>query len=541
MKIKNGIKILMISIGLLLLMSSIALGKDPETVYVSTQEELLQALDNPKEVIQLKNDIDLDLPANAYHVYDISQSVLDLGGYTLKLAHMSIIFEGNNFKIQNGTMEGKQTPYPLFIGENPTDGVIIENIKLIGGINVYESSNVVLRNVEAQAAKYYAIWCDTNGQVTVESGNYSTSSQSTAVVGLTTSGSSLKITGGNFQAGEKLLVLANGDKYGVPEISGGTFDVTVEEKYLTEGSELIAKEDGSYFICNHAKTIRKDEKEATCSEEGYTGDKYCEVCQKLLETGNKIDATGHTLSDWLSDETMHWKICTKEACGIIIPESKKEHTYTGQETKCNVCSYEKPEDKKEWVDDKTDIQLETKVEGVLPSKTILQINEVKESSEYEQIKALLPEVSDIRIYDISLLFENNKIQPNGKVTIKIPLSEQEVQSDLTMYRIEEDGKKTELPSTMITTNGKSYLQFETDHFSYYVIASKTKQTPNEGTGSDDPVIEDEGNADKNEEQTEGVKDETPGTNAIDAIYYIVPAMIVSGMGIIILKRKLRKS
>lgn len=38
-------------------------------------------------------------------------------------------------------------------------------------------------------------------------------------------------------------------------------------------------------------------KEATCTEDGYTGDLVCSVCGEVLEKGEAI-AKGHTWSDW---------------------------------------------------------------------------------------------------------------------------------------------------------------------------------------------------------------------------------------------------
>ena len=41
-------------------------------------------------------------------------------------------------------------------------------------------------------------------------------------------------------------------------------------------------------------TYIKDKKDVTCTEDGYTGDTYCADCNKKLESGEIIPATGHT-------------------------------------------------------------------------------------------------------------------------------------------------------------------------------------------------------------------------------------------------------
>ncbi len=47
----------------------------------------------------------------------------------------------------------------------------------------------------------------------------------------------------------------------------------------------------------HGETELKNYKEATCTEEGYTGDKVCKVCGEVLEKGKVIAKTGHTFQD----------------------------------------------------------------------------------------------------------------------------------------------------------------------------------------------------------------------------------------------------
>ncbi|SCI28826.1 Uncharacterized protein involved in cytokinesis%2C contains TGc (transglutaminase/protease-like) domain [uncultured Eubacterium sp.] len=68
----------------------------------------------------------------------------------------------------------------------------------------------------------------------------------------------------------------------------------------------------SYYVCKncgrttqrrptakkaHTPELRK-QKEATCKSEGYTGDTYCSVCGKLLESGQKIAKKEHTPGEW---------------------------------------------------------------------------------------------------------------------------------------------------------------------------------------------------------------------------------------------------
>ncbi|MBQ7870705.1 MAG: Ig-like domain-containing protein, partial [Oscillospiraceae bacterium] len=48
----------------------------------------------------------------------------------------------------------------------------------------------------------------------------------------------------------------------------------------------------------HANTEIRTAKDATCTEDGYTGDVYCTDCGALITEGEVIPATGHSYGDW---------------------------------------------------------------------------------------------------------------------------------------------------------------------------------------------------------------------------------------------------
>lgn len=73
------------------------------------------------------------------------------------------------------------------------------------------------------------------------------------------------------------------------------------------------------------------QKEATCDEDGYTGDIVCADCNEVIEQGKVIPA-GHTPSDvWSTDSESHWKECTTIGCGNIIDKS----AHSGGEANCH--------------------------------------------------------------------------------------------------------------------------------------------------------------------------------------------------------------
>ncbi len=78
-------------------------------------------------------------------------------------------------------------------------------------------------------------------------------------------------------------------------------------------------------------------KAPTCTEKGNTAYYTCDGCDKWFEdatgaseitdkTSVILAATGHSASDWKSDNTDHWKECTVVGCGVIIEGSKAANT-----------------------------------------------------------------------------------------------------------------------------------------------------------------------------------------------------------------------
>ena len=58
---------------------------------------------------------------------------------------------------------------------------------------------------------------------------------------------------------------------------------------------------------NHVDAVAMPDKAATCTEEGYTGRTYCEVCNSVVDWGATIPATGHSYE--LSDGVMKCSVC----------------------------------------------------------------------------------------------------------------------------------------------------------------------------------------------------------------------------------------
>ena len=72
------------------------------------------------------------------------------------------------------------------------------------------------------------------------------------------------------------------------------------------------RENCKELICDHVgqDTVLKDDKAATCLEEGYTGDKHCKKCDVIVEYGEEIDALGHSWNATSYNFAADGKSCT---------------------------------------------------------------------------------------------------------------------------------------------------------------------------------------------------------------------------------------
>ena len=95
---------------------------------------------------------------------------------------------------------------------------------------------------------------------------------------------------------------------------------------VAENGTVESREEREYYAqftgtsaCTHGETELRDAKEASCTEDGYTGDTYCKLCGRLLEEGETIPALGHKTELKNAKEAT----CTEDG-------------YTGDEI-CTVC------------------------------------------------------------------------------------------------------------------------------------------------------------------------------------------------------------
>ena len=118
---------------------------------------------------------------------------------------------------------------------------------------------------------------------------------------------------------------------------GTKFDITAHN-----GGEATCKSPAECSECGHSygpldannhkgTTYLKNQKEATCFEEGYTGDTYCSDCNEKIADGQTIAKNAHNpASVWTTNEHDHWKECQTVGCGNVIDKA----AHSGGEATC---------------------------------------------------------------------------------------------------------------------------------------------------------------------------------------------------------------
>lgn len=260
-----------------------------DEVVVSTKAEFQQAIaDGSAPTIKLAASIDI----TDVGVLDVDNLTIDLDGNTISAANFTAVFQGDNFKIMNGQMDAKGGSYALFIGdERETANVVVENITTNGGINIYDTHNVTLRNVNAAGTDYYAVWCDENALVTIESGSYQTNG--VAVLGTAAISedvvANIDVYGGIWNANQKPLVLDNGVARGKVTIYGGNYDID-PIGYLGDGYQAYPM-NGRYAVAPSVAGITVDQTEASV-EVGKTL-----TLNAVIDPVNTLAAV-----EWMSDD-----------------------------------------------------------------------------------------------------------------------------------------------------------------------------------------------------------------------------------------------
>lgn len=153
------------------------------------------------------------------------------------------------------------------------------------------------------------------------------------------------VTSPCIDAGETSAAYANEPSPNGNRANMGAYGNTAEASKSTSGGSTDPSDTSNpEQRCKHTGTEVRNQKAATCTTAGYTGDTYCKTCNKKLSTGKSIAAKGHSTTTKTQKATASkdGKItttCTR--CGTTtktvkiakvskIKLSKTKYTYNGK-------------------------------------------------------------------------------------------------------------------------------------------------------------------------------------------------------------------
>lgn len=190
----------------------------------------------------------------------------------------------------------------------------------------------------------------------------------------------------------------------------------------------------------------------TCTEKGYT-EYTCSSCHYSYKD-NYVDAAGHKWGEW-------------------VRTTEPTMDSTGVETReCSVCHNKETKTIEKLtvlVDNTTGVKIG--FEDEFEAGTDIKVTEVFDGQSLQVISNNFGDVKT-KIFDITPEKDGVKVQPNGKVTIRIPIPDGfNANKIFVVYVDSVSGKTTTLPTKVVG----NYIEFETDHFSQYALVERKGQ------------------------------------------------------------------
>lgn len=272
------------------------------------------AASQPGDTVKLVSDVTWEKGASS-GVLTLNGITLDLSGRTLTAPNFTLIFEGSDFTIRNGSFSAGGGSYALFIGDGFTSNVLLEDLRTYGGINIYNTENVVLRNVDVTGTDFYAVWCDAEGKAVIESGTFRSSGPAVLALAENVNNdnqpenvhSALAISGGCFLVSdEQALVLEDGRDRNDPVISGGYFtanpgDYVAGNKTAVAETNVIGGVTYSYAVKDKTASGEGMDTTVSAGTPSVTVPENIGISKDHLENALKDAATTGSLSDAAAD------------------------------------------------------------------------------------------------------------------------------------------------------------------------------------------------------------------------------------------------
>lgn len=280
---------------------------------------------------------------------------------------------------------------------------------------------------------------------------------------------------------------------------------------IIEGKELVAQSNQDYSnILNSSETL-------TFNGSGVV---------KLKITYQQIMTCGTCEAKWNEDET----------------ELLEDYRYNPTKT----IEIQVVDQTIQIADEQSGVKLEAD-KDVLPNEATLKVTKVDSGSDFENVKNLLGDkTNQFAAYDISIMKDNQKIQPNGSVMVQMPIPSTYDVNNLRLYHIFDDGKMDEVPFTV--NEEEQVIEFNTNSFSIYVLAELKTEEDNEqvetpSTGSEETDTTDQTDQNKpsedNQVENDKVTSSSPQTGDINiSMWALMMTMSFFCGAVLLIRRKL---
>ena len=226
--------------------------------------------------------------------------------------------------------------------------------------------------------------------------------------------------------------------------NGVTLYVGCHVKYFDDYFTTV-NPDFRYVTVDTYSINTVNKKDATCTEEGNTGDKICTRCGNIIEEGQKIDKLDHTWGDWTTTLEPTESVPGKKERVCSVCHTKEEEAIPATGTSSDDSSsdddpavgdkYEfTPESVFKWTKgSKTGMTVIVKNTTGDDTKTIVKFNQsgtvFSDSTELENPSQYTAEDGSVKI---TLLPDYLKNLKNGEHTLKVVIDGQELEHTYTI-------------------------------------------------------------------------------------------------------------
>ena len=219
--------------------------------------------------------------------------------------------------------------------------------------------------------------------------------------------------------------------------------------YAGTAGEQYAKDNGfEYEILKEecAHKLKHITVPASCTVNGMEYD----LCTECGDTFNSkvIAALGHSWGNWYVSKQ---------------PTESADGEETRKCTRCSAIEKRKIEKLKTVKDEKTGVEIIYKDE--FESGVDLEVSQVFDGKSFQLISANYGDVKSA-VFDISTYKDGVKVQPNGKIKVRIPLPQGFGSGNVFVCYV--DSENGEVQKIKATVNG-GYVEFEAEHFSEYAV------------------------------------------------------------------------